>query len=457
MIGRLLQVVDALIAAADDRSKAILPGAQAVTAKAPGPADPLGTASLSKPPTGLFTGLDGPFPNPVRLRLTGRVEIGAAVPNPPKPSSLRVNVDFPLSGNQALTSSAGQSVAVAADGTWELSPTLHFFNQIPRYTLVGSVTVEPTTAPVRAEPIRIDNAGLDWFLDAYDREESKAGLSDRLIFLARVRKVTQTVGAFDFVIGQAKNEKALYPATSDMAARWKAALSVRVDGMPVRLDHAVAAIEGGRKQKPKLALPDWLQGMSGLVDPFIGDLLSWGGDLGSALSTFLFQRHFPAYHPGAPVYATLAEYLPELASYDQLRADLDGVVLADRYDKTRPLAANLRDYYGHDSRKRFSLFIQTEQDRLGNLAVRLKPGNPPRLTNDSKDFLANAVSVCGQMLLAGKLFLLGLRRSGAPDAGTGTGVAYPAAVDAAFELTSPEVQAAVKWFVDFLEQGLATE
>jgi hypothetical protein len=457
MIGRLRQVVDALIAAAEDQSKAILPGARTVVAKAPGPAVPFGTASLSTSPAGLFTGLEGAFPNPLLLRLSGKVEIGAAVPNRPDPVSLRVNVDFRSADNQALKASASQSTAVGADGTWELSPTMHFYDQLPRHTLNGSVTVEAPGAPVQPQPVRIDNAGLDWWLDAFDREETRLKPADRLAFLARVRKVTQTVDAFNFVIGQARSEPALYPDASDMAARWKAANLVRVDGQLIRLDHVGAAIEGGRKQKPKLYLPDWLAGFQGLVDPVIGDLLSWGGDLGSAVSTYLFQRHFPKHYSGAPAHPTFTDYLVELASHDQLRADLDGVVMADRYDRTKPLAANLRAWFGHDSRRRFSLFIHTEQDRTGNLAIRLEPGDPPRLTEASKAFVADVVSICAQMLLAGTLFLRGLRRPATPDAGTATGVAYPAPVDAALDKGSPEVQAAVTWFVDFLQKGLAAE
>jgi hypothetical protein len=460
MIGRLRQVVDALIAAADDQSTAIMPGIRTAVAKAPGPAPELATASLNTTPAGLFTGLEAPFPNPLQLKLSGRVQIGANVPNPPAPASLRVGVDFPSSQNQALTSSAGQSTAVAADGTWEVSPTLRFHDQVPRYTLHGSVTVEAPGAPgapVRAQPLRIDNAGLAWCLDILDREETRLKLANRLMFLARVRKVTQVVGAFDFVVGQTRDEPKLFAGDPDMAARWKAANVVRVDGQPIRLDHIGAAIEGGRRQQPRLALPNWLAGFQPLVDPVIGDLLSWGGDLGSAVGSYLFQRHFPEVYGGSPVYPTVTDYVVELASHDQLRADLDGVVMADRYDRTRPFAAQLRDWFDHDSGRRFSLFIATERTRTGELALRLKPGDPPRLTEDSKAFLAGVVSNCAQLLLAGTLFLKGWRPPAAPDAGTATGVAYPAPVDAALDKGSPEVQLAVTWFVDFLQKGLDAE
>ena len=451
MIGPLIDAVKALIEAVDDRAGAILPGAATLTVKASGPGPVLATAPLGGPAPGLLTGLSGPLPNPCKLTLSGKVQIGADLASPPKPTSLRVRVDFPPSANQAVKSSTGESGPPATDGTWELSCTLFFYDQLPRDTLAGTVTIDPTTVPVRPQSVQLDNAWFGWFMDAYDREEAKAmaaGLKDRRVFLARVRKVVQTVPAFDFVIGQTRGEPPVYPLLSDAAERWHAGDSVVADGQRIRLSHVGTAIEGAPRQAPRLALPPRLQNLDGVITPFIGDLVSWGGDLASAISTMLLQHKFPPPYGGTPAYPTLAGYLAELASEDQLRADLDGVILGTRYDPSRSLTANVRPYYGKDSRKRYSLFIDAEQDRLGNKPIRLQPpaGSPPRLTSASLDFIAQVVSACAKLLLGGKLFF----------SSWGWGP-FPAGVDAALEPGSAEVLTAANYFADFLERGLAAE
>jgi hypothetical protein len=449
MIGPLIEAVKALIEAAEGQAGAILPGAATLTVKATGPGPVLASAPPGGRTGGLLTGLADPLPNPCRLTLSGRVQVGADLANPPKPATLRVGVAFSLAENQVLKSAVDESGPVAADGTWELSTTLFFYEQVSRDTLLGSVGVEPTTVPVQPEKIRIDNARFEWFMDTYDREEAKAlaqGLKNRRVFLARVRKVVQRVKAFDFVIGQTANEPALYPATSDMAERWKAADTVVADHVPIRLSHVVAAIEAARKQKPVLALPPGFPDPSRLTDRYVSDLLSWAGDLASAVQTFLWERHYPSLHPGPPAYPTLEGYLADLASYDQLRGDLDGVILGDRYDPTRALTANLRGYYGSDSRKRYSLFVDTERDSDGNLPIRLKPGSPPRLTAAARDYVAAAVSVSTRLLLFGALLKA-----------HATGLPVPAAVDAAVDAGSSQMLTTVKYFADFLEAGLAAE
>ena len=158
------------------RDQVVRPGLWAVTA------NPLGTVELVGPTGGLFTKQQEQFPDPLRLKIAGRVHVGGGFGD-------RVGVRFAARDNPALAGAVNQSVPIEVGGFWEVSVTLFFEPKSSRSSpLVGTARVEGTAAS-GAEPILIENARLDWFLETLEREEQRLALADRLAFLARVRKV----------------------------------------------------------------------------------------------------------------------------------------------------------------------------------------------------------------------------------------------------------------------------
>jgi hypothetical protein len=459
MIGRLAQVVDALIAALDDQGTAILAKVDGVTADWVVTPSPVKVKPGELPQPGLLAPSRGPFPKSGKLRFSGHVVIGGAVPNKPNPSSLEVSVHI---SNQAVNSVFGNTRStVQADGTWAVSPTLVFVDTMPRPTwLWATVTVENTTAKTMPTKVLVENAVLDWFLETLDREEDwakkqHAKLSttpfDPVMFVARARKVIQHGALFDKLLHRARNELALFgpdpervdgaAGDPELALRWKAAESVMIDGVLVRLSHVLTGIEGGRRQKPDPMPP--------FGPEVVLEVLTWAGDLGSVVQSYLYERYFPKHYKGAPTFATIKEYLDNLAGEDQLVADIDGYILADRYDPTKSLADNLRAYYGQDSKKRFSVYLKTQTNRGVGLALAREPGTA-NLTKASRDFIADMTEAVAGLLLLGKLKEASDKPGGPP-----IPASYPAPVDAMLRKSSPEQQLVINTFIGLIERGLA--
>jgi hypothetical protein len=438
VIGRLADVVKALIAQTDRLSAAIAPGAQTVTASG------LGTVSLTGDTGGLFVKFQNPFGDPLRLRIRGKVQIGSLVANPPQPSALRVAITFLLADNPALAGKVDHSVPVEPDGTWEAVADLYFKPTISRpHTVTGSATVEATTAPVEAQPLLVEDARLEWFLEGFDRAEP-AAMADRRDFLAAVRKVLQPAGVFNNAIGRAARVRPLHGTNTLTAKRWKAAETVWFEGEDLRLGHVIIGIEGGKAQDPQPSIPAF--------GPHVGDIVTWAGDLGSPIQEYLYQHFFPALFSGTPDYHDFSSYIAPLVSRDQLVADIDGINLAARYDRTRTLADNLRLYYGHDSRKRYSTYLRTQRGPDDKVALATTVGpTGPKLTAASRTWIAERIAFAANGLLSAVILFH------PPVPKVNKADPWPAAVNTALQPTSPEVTTMTDRFVDFLEKGLAAE
>jgi hypothetical protein len=439
VIGRLADVVKALIAQTDRLSAAVAPGAQTVTASG------LGTVSLTGDTGGLFVKYQNPFDDPLRLRIRGKVQIGSLVANPPQPSALRVAITFLLVDNPALSGKVEQSMPVEPDGTWEVVADLFFDAAISRpHTVTGSATVEGTTAAVEPQKLKVEDARLEWFLEGFDRAEPAAAMADRRDFLAAVRKVLQPSEVFNKAIGRAARVRPLLATGTEAAKRWKAAETVWFEGEDLRLGHVIIGIEGGKAQDPQPSIPAF--------GPHVGDIVTWAGDLGSPIQEYLYQYYFPLMFGQSPDYPNFSSYIAPLVSRDQLVADIDGINLAARYDRTRTLADNLRQYYGHDSRTRFSTYLRTQRSPDDKVALATTVGpTGPKLTAAARTWIAERIAFAARALLSAVILFH------APVPKVSKADPWPAAVEAALDPTSPEVTMMTDRFVDFLEKGLAAE
>jgi hypothetical protein len=447
MIERLIDAVDTLLGALQAKSSVISPGLESVTATN------LGTVTMMGPSRGLFVRKEDPFgrredtsPDPLTLTFHGRVVIGSNVANPPQLSSLRASVRFLMTDNQALTGIVNAAVPVAADGTYTLPVNLLFRPNLPRPTrLVGRATVEGTTATVESDEFQIENARLDWFLEQIEAEEQRANAASGLAFLASIRKMLLPSGAFDRAIRRSATVTQLYNPKSDTGKRWVAAENPIFDREPIRISHALIGIEGNWRQNPQPPQPIPVESL--------GNLVTWSGDLGSALQEYLFQRYFKKYFPGQPDYPSFEDYVQRLATREQLIGDIDGINLAPMYNATRSLTTNLRAYYGQGSRKRFSRYVQTQEGANRQPVLALQTGAAmPKLSAASRQFLANEISFAATAILAASILQSSVSTSKKIAADP-----YPSDVTAALEATSPEVKRLTDYFADFVEQGLAQE
>ena len=407
--------------------------------------DSFGMTALTGPTPGLFVRSTAAFPDPILLSFRGRVQIGSAVTNAPDPADLSVKVRFRVADNLGLSGIVEQTQPVEADGSWLVKATLiPTGGSPPPDRLVGSITVEGSQAPVSISPVLIENARLEWMLDLFDREERRLALADPLAFLARVRKVLQPSDNFDFAIGRAVSEPPLFPKTSAASVRLQKAKTVWDGQEFVRMGHVIIAIEAGKNPEPQI--PARLLGLVNRFTDNLGNIVTWSGDLGGALRTFLFQKYFPAIANEAAAHPSLAGYINDTASHEQLVGDIDGVVLSARYDTSETLAANLGAYYGADSRQRYSAYLAAQTDEAGNQALDVEPGTAT-ITAASRQYIAETLSFSAQILLT---IMLLLHR--AP-----LNTPYPQEVIDALDVDSPEIALITRRFVDFLERGLAAE
>jgi hypothetical protein len=408
--------------------------------------DSFGNVGLTGPAAGLFVGYQDSFPDPILLRLQGRIRIGSGVANPPDPASLHVAIDFSPRENLSLDGIVTQTVSVDADGNWNARVSLIAHNGIPPNRLSGSIRVEGAEGVSRELKVLIENARLDWLLETLDREEQRLRLSDRLAFLARVRKIFEPAGAFDLAIGRASKEPPLYPKGTPEFLRLAAAKTVSASGELIRIGHVVVGIEGSQNPQPKI--PPSLIGLASKFTDNLVNILTWSGDLASVVQEFLFQHHFPDIFKKSPDYATFGDYADVLTSREQLIADIDGINMTSRYDAARSLADNLREYYNTAGQQRFAEYLNSQRTETGALALSLQPGAAtPTLTVASRQYLSEVVAVSAFFLLAATLL----------DAGASLTTPYPTEVVDALKPNSPEVQAIADKFAKLIEQGLAQE
>jgi hypothetical protein len=416
----------------------------------------LGTFAYIGSTPGLITGTEAPFPSPLTVEFRGHVRVGASVPNPPPLNQLRVKAVFTRNQNPSLKSEVILSLPVEADGSYDISTKIAFLDPPASapHVLSGRIQIDGAgNAPTRDQPFELTNARWEWFLETLGKWEAGLPAGDPLDFVASVRSRTNPAHIFSQLLGAPK--KSLPPGSKPTAVKLSAASEkgVMIAGVSVRFGHVVVGIEGHPRQgRATLAnLGKKLVGLDDLVRPFAGQVLTWAGDLGSALSTFLADKHH--LEPGAQKPTkTLSWYLDVKASEDQLVADVDGVNLGSVYNLQHALVENLRDYYEGDSDHRFSTFLARETDTNGQPYLTVEPDGRT-LTAASRAAIRQKVSQTASVLLLVRLGTKG----GQFKLSEFKVNALPAAVTDALDPGSPEVAEVAARFVTSLENGLSAE
>ena len=416
----------------------------------------LGTFAYTGSSPGLITGTEAPFPSPLTVKFRGRVRIGARVPNPPPLNQLRVKAVFTRNQNPSLKSEVILSLPIEVDGTYDIPTKIEFLDPPASapHVLSGKIQIDGAgNAPTRDQSFELTNARWEWVLETLGKWEAGLPAGDPLDFVASVRSLTNSASIFSQLLG-APN-RSLPAGFRPAAAKLSAASNkgVMIAGVSVRFGHVVVGIEGHRRQgRATLAsLGQRLVGLDDLVRPILGQVLTWAGDLGSALSTFLADTHHLEPGPQKPANA-LSWYIDVKASEDQLVADVDGMNLGSAYNPQNTLAENLRDYYGGDSDHRFSTFLTRETDTNAQPYLDVEPDGRT-LTAASRAAIRRKVGETASLLVLVRLGTKG----GQFKLGEVKVDALPAAVKDALAPDSPEVAEVAARFIALLENGLSAE
>jgi hypothetical protein len=215
----------------------------------------------------------------------------------------------------------------------------------------------------------------------------------------------------------------------------------------------LVGIEAHRRQKPNSQLP------SGVSDPAQPEvLLGWAGDLGSALvpyaqSVIAARSPGKAPKPAVPVLrpctaapaapkTDLQWYLAEKAGAPDLLGDIDGINIGAIYDDSKSLWENLRAYYGARPFRRFHNFLANALDSAGVPLFSLKGA---RLDSGGRLRAGSYIQLFDMGAVMKRKLTDGMSNTDAAD------------FQKMLMWGSPEMDAVVKYFFDFLERGLAKE
>lgn len=286
---------------------------------------------------------------------------------------------------------------------------------------------------------RIDLEGFAARVDA--AEQKKLPSQTRLEFLASVRKVFQggpddSLGAlFDRVLFRSRNVSPLFKAGSAEHTELKKFQTLYADGSFVDISHVLTGIEGSPAQKPDLGQSGFM-----MADPDL--VVTWGGDLGSALAKHAYNFAKAVSRAPDDEAPDVRQELARAASVPDLLGDVDGINLGALYDPAKSLKQNLLAYYGRTSRRRFRVFA----DNFSKSGTALVQPNtrPPKLTVQARKKIAGHV----RAFAAPVVFLTYLNKLSNDESRM---------VVSILELDSPEMDLVVDYFADFIEQGLKRE
>jgi hypothetical protein len=399
--------------------------------------------------------LSGPGQNLIQGRLPEQLTLvtsGQVLLRPGRAGGQRLRVQVVIDHlSQVGTAAVPTPEGLFQQETRVLLPT----GQVPPRFL--DCTVEVRSGPVGASlllastPLRLELITLEGFLELVDAgEAARPSGQTHLEYLASIRWLWQSpeanLGKLFKLLIRRQAEVPPYtgaPGDPPTRARRRERLlrfqKLQQDAELIDISHVLVGIEGMPRQKP---------------DPSVGiprvDLaLTWSGDLGSVIAEYAWNKYIQSTKP--PGWG-LQQFTQEFASREDLLGDLDGVNLGAVYDETRSLADNLRSYYASAFARRYSTFIANTKDASNNPALRLEPGSvPPRLTTASATFVATETSIFAWAVLTVRL-----QRSFGVAGTLAVGAAIPG-LEAILKANSPEVQQIARYFVDFLEKGLASE
>jgi len=287
---------------------------------------------------------------------------------------------------------------------------------------------------------------LEVLLAIVDEQEKvlveEPGLT-HLQFLHAVRKIFQPppgspfAALFDALLYRQSDIPALFDLSSPEGNRIHRFENLEIDGTTLDIGHVLTAIEGSRRQQPQLGsrgFGPWHWPM--LFDDDLEATVTWGGDFGLALASYLEDK-------AAGRTADVASYLKAHAGADDLIGDIDGINIGAVYDENKSLADNLRAYYGTRPLRRFHSFIANSRNGTKQPIFTLVPGQPKLDAASRKNFAHYALMFAQRKLaFASKL--------------------TPAQLSAVLPIvqegsTAPEIAVVTNYFVDFLEAGLARE
>jgi N-acetylmuramoyl-L-alanine amidase len=371
---------------------------------------------------------------------------------------------------RGVNSGTGYEAKVGANGCFTATAMVGLDPGTPRIRCEVDVELKDGSK-LTAEGI-FRRRDLDGFLQVVDDFEKKRpiGLNDgacKIIaaghfdFLTAVRKVFQPAKGsplaplFDLVLF--RNSRICPLLAQDAADGWdmRRFTECQIGNDIVDIGHVLVGIEAYRRQKPDSQLPYPVKDLTH-AEAFLG----WAGDLGSAVVPYaqsvIAARHpssttpkpdvpRPCVTPPAPSKKDLAWYLDQKAGTADLLGDIDGINLGAVYDDSKTLAENLRAYYGAKPFRRFHNFLANAIDSANAPLFKLASSRGAKLDPAGKlragSFIQLfSISVVQKRKLDDKM---------SPDDRFD--------FNKMLEYGSPEMDAVIKYFFDFLEQGLAKE
>lgn len=414
------------------------------------------------------------------VKLSGRVQIEKA--------GTRRNYDYDLDRSQwplgkvwahvavggAISSSGAGFSSVKRDGTFTTSTWIGYKPYLVRRLAIQVILALKNGKRFGAKVV-VELIDLAGFLSIVDpKEKARPAWQTHLQFLASVRKVfhgnarePQFIGPFNWILYRHRDVEPMFkfctpdeerlrakpkhcnPAEQVAEKRLRLYKILYDKGEWLEIGHVLAGIEGSPKQEPNKN-----QSVPIPIRPEL--IVTWSGDLGSALQAFIQHFWLATDKYGNPIDKDdpldLNYYLVREASRSDLIGDIDGINIGSAYDSSRSLADNLNAYYGKKSLRRYHEFIANSKNGKGVAEVPLESGKkPPKLSRQARQTIA--IHTHGYL----KYFWV-------------TGALYhgnePAKrrrvddimrVDSKLLPLSAEIQQVVDYFARFLEDGLALE
>jgi hypothetical protein len=236
------------------------------------------------------------------------------------------------------------------------------------------------------------------YVDAYEKKRPIGRVDGKcqvaashFEFLSSVRKMFQPApgssltSLFDEFLHRNRKLCPLADVNSAQGKYLRSFENLQIGGDVVDIGHVLVGIEASRRQHPDPVFPSAVA-----RDAHTESLMTWGGDLASALEAYaeaVFVDHKRA---------NLQDYLNHLAGRADLLGDLDGLNLGAVYDESKTFAENLRKYYGVRPFRRFHDFLSSALDDSAKPLFKLIRQSPPVLDSAGRLEIASVVTYfCG--------------------------------------------------------------
>jgi hypothetical protein len=345
-----------------------------------------------------------------------------------------------------------EGAKIQSNGTVVFSNSIGVNGSISRLILHTQATFKNGKSLTATVVLMLTN--LDTFISLVDpKEQIFLALTDvykkgqpktqtRIEFLASVRKMFQPApgspltSMFDSILYRNRKISKLVTLDSEEGKYIRSFEKLTIGNDTVDLGHVLVGIEVARQQKPDSRMPKTGVEIEGV---WAEALLTWAGDLGSAL-----EPYAEAVANGRTV-DIIKDYLQTKAGPADLLGDIDGINIGREYDQTKSLAENLRQYYGAKPFRRFHDYLVLLRDDNNKPILTLAQQKPPKIDQASRDraskyisFFANAIALIR-------------RKSGLLND------SQYSLVEKMVKENSREMSIVVGYFMNFVERGLAKE